>query len=254
MPDEPGPILAMIALNSPRMPSGSTILATFKKLCPDCPEAMLGEGDGATITLDLDGGMAFVSLMPAPIPWSELEGPCATAWWWPEAAERMKAHTHHAVVALMGEAGDAVERHVLLSHLVSAVAMHADAAGIYWGAGTIVHDPDAFQEQVANLSPNDVEPQLWIDMRLEQNDDGSFRYFTTGLTSFDRPEIEIDRSSQNPQEILEFCHAIVCYLLNNRVDIAEGETIGRSDDEKIRITYEPSMFERDGNVMKLAYT
>ena len=28
--------------------------------------------------------------MPAPIPWSNLEGPCATAWWWPDATEKMK--------------------------------------------------------------------------------------------------------------------------------------------------------------------
>ena len=40
-----------------------------------------------------------VSLMPAPIPWPELEGPCATAWWWPQATERMRAHIRERIAA-----------------------------------------------------------------------------------------------------------------------------------------------------------
>jgi len=61
-------------------------------------------------------------LMPAPIPWSALEGPCATAWWWPEATEKMKHHHSHIILALAGESGNLVQRHVTLTHFTAAVA------------------------------------------------------------------------------------------------------------------------------------
>jgi hypothetical protein len=253
MSEQSGPIIVMIALNSPRLPSRVTILNAFRERCPDCQAAESGGEEEGTMMFELDGDLAFVSLMPAPIPWSELEGPCETSWWWPEATERMKPRTHHAIVAFMGQPGDIVQRHIYLSQFVSAVAMNADAAGIYWGNGTVVHEPAAFQDQASHLALDEVDPQLWIDMRLEQNDDDSYRYFTTGLTAFGRPEIEIDRSKQDPQEILEFCYAIICYILNSGATIGDGETIGRLDEEKIRVAYKPSMFDREGDVMKLAY-
>jgi hypothetical protein len=253
MPDEPGCLLAMVALRSPRMPTGSEIAVEFTKNCPVGPNATAGEERNETIFLDLDRGFAFVSLMPAPIPWSNLEGPCETAWWWPEATERMKGHTHHAIVALMGPIDDPVQSHIWLSHLVSAVAKNTDAVGIYWGNGTVIHDPVDFQELVADLAPDYIEPRLWIDMRLEQNEDGTYRYFTTGMTRFERPEMEIDHSEQDPQEIHKFCYAIICHLLNCRANIANGETVGRSAEEKVRVTYKPSMWEREGTVMKLDF-
>jgi hypothetical protein len=253
MAEDPGPLLAMVALGSARMPTGSEIVAEFTSNCPVGPTATACEERNETIILDLHKGFAFVSLMPAPIPWSDLEGPCETSWWWPEATERMKCHTHHAIVALMAPIDDPTQRHIWLSHLVSAVAKKTDAVGVYWGNGTVVHDPADFQELVADLALNDVEPRLWIDMRLEQNEDGSYRFFTTGMTAFERAELEIDRSQRHPKEILEFTYQIISYLLNGGVNIADGETIGRSEEEKICITYGPSMWERERKVMKLAF-
>jgi hypothetical protein len=92
--------LAMIALNSPRIPGSTTIIAEFDKRSPDGPKLALTEKKDTTYMFDLGGSTAFVSLMPAPIPWSDLEGPCATAWWWPEAAECLQNHKDHAIVGL----------------------------------------------------------------------------------------------------------------------------------------------------------
>jgi hypothetical protein len=245
--------VAMVALNSPRLPESARILASLRERCPDCPPPSDLTQKDNNLVFHMGDSMAAVSLIPAPIPWSDLEGPCATAWWWPEATERMKAHNSHVIVALMGGSGSPVERHILLSHLVSAVAANADAAGIYWGAGTIVHDPTAFQEQSAELSPDNMAPHLWVDMRLEQNGDGSFRYFTTGMESFGCLEIEIDRSRRPPQEILDFCYGIVSYVLTRGATIGDGETVGRSAEEKIKVRHKPSMWDR-GTAMKLEFT
>jgi hypothetical protein len=244
-------LVAMVALNSPCLPELARILATLRERCPDYPPPSDPGQKDDSLVFHLGDSMA-VALMPAPIPWSDLEGPCATAWWWPEATERMQRHNSHIIVALLGGSGSPVERHLLLTHLVAAVAAHADAAGIYWGAGTVVHEPSAFQEQAADLSAGNLAPQLWVDMRLVQNEDGSLRYFTTGMQPFGCLEIEIDQSRRPPEEILDFCYGIVSYVLMRGATIGDGETVGRSAEEKIQVRHQPSMWDR-GTVMKLEF-
>ena len=59
----------MIALNSPKVPGSTKIIAEFEKRCPDGPALTVTEKDGTTYMFDLGGTMAFISLMPAPMAW-----------------------------------------------------------------------------------------------------------------------------------------------------------------------------------------
>ena len=188
-PDEsPPPLLAMVALRSPSFPRAGTLFETLRRIAPEAQIGEPTEGEGA-LAFELNGNNAAVGVMPKPIPWNELEGPCATAWWWPEATGEMRDHTTHAIVFLSGEEGDPVSRHVDLTHLAAAVAETTDPVGIYWGGGTLVHKPEHFIEEAKQLSHGDAAPHLWIDMRLEQNDNDTYRFFTTGMSQFQKPEI-----------------------------------------------------------------
>jgi len=250
--ESPTPLLAMVALRSSSFPSAGNILESLRRIAPDAEIGEPTEGCDA-LAFELNGNDAAVGLMPKHIPWHELEGPCATAWWWPEATEAMRDHTHHAIVFLAGEEGSAAARHVDLTHLTAAVAETTDSAGIYWGGGTVVHKPEHFVDEAKQLSRGDVAPHLWIDMRLEQNDDESYRFFTTGMLQFDKPEIEIERTEKSPQDVLEFCHDMVHYILSQDKSIGEGETVGRTNDERIKVSHGPSMFDEDQRVMRLDY-
>jgi hypothetical protein len=78
--------IAMVALNSSRMPDGARVLATLRERFPDSPvPSRLREDARDMLSFRIGDAMAVVSLVPGPIPWPDLEGPCATAWWWPEA-------------------------------------------------------------------------------------------------------------------------------------------------------------------------
>jgi hypothetical protein len=246
------PLVAMIALDSDRMPDLRAVFRSLGRVYSDLPPINSVREKGVQILFQFGGNQAAIALMPAPIPWSELEGPCATAWWWPEATEQMSRHTHHLIVALMGKEGGVNERHVRLTHLVAALARHADAAGIYWGNGTLVHEPDAFQKQADGLTAEHLVPHLWVDMRMEQNDDGTIRFFTTGMKAFSQHEIESERTSLNTEALLDFLYPVIDYLLRSGAKIRDGETLGRSVEEKIRVTYGPSMYPSRGIVMKLA--
>jgi hypothetical protein len=244
-------LLAMVALRSASFPEMEDLLQALGEKYPcQRPEEVMREGDNAIFSLG--PYEAVVSLMPAPIPWDDLRDPCAAAWWWPDAAQAMRAHQAHLIVGLMGDAGSALDRHLALTDLVAAVAARTDAAGIYWGAGGVVHEPAAFQEDAAQLTSDSLAPHLWIDLRLMRNEDGSLRFFTTGMQSLEHREVEVDRCTMPPAELLSLCHDIVHYILTSGAKINDGDTIGRSVDEQITVRYQPSMWGQH-TVMKLLF-
>ncbi|MGO8752353.1 MAG: DUF4261 domain-containing protein [Thermoguttaceae bacterium] len=252
-PVAPRMLLSMVALNTSSLPLPQAMVASFKTI----PDLAVDIGSltatGGNLVFGLGKDQAAVALMPAPIPWSNLEGPCATAWWWPEAAERMRGHSAHVLVVLAGDTGNLIRRHIALTHLTAAVASHTDAAGIYWGGGTLVHDPKVFIEQAQNLSPHNLPLPLWIDFRIESNEDGSYRLFTTGMKAFGKAEIEIPHSRNKPAEVFNFACSIADYVITGNPNIEDNHTVGRSETEKIQAVYAPSMWDSTITVLRLDF-
>ena len=271
------PLLAMVALDTPSLPSPQALQETF----PAMPGlfidwASLQTKENAIVFSINNGqfslGKAAVALVTAPIPWSNLEGPCATAWWWPAATERMKAHTSHILIALNGGSGPLALRYLMLTHLTATVAARVDAAahggtaGIYWPAGSLVHDSQMFINQAHNITPNQLPLHLWIDFRIEPMDDGCqpgsdlhrqakslHRLFTTGMRAFHQEEIEIPPTHQTPADMLDFATTVAEYIIRTNPEIGEENTIGRSENEKIPAAYRPSMIDPTMTVLRLEY-
>jgi hypothetical protein len=186
-------------------------------------------------------------------PWSVLEGPCAKALLLPVAANAMRRHTNHFLVVLMGGSIAAVERRIILTKVVGAVLADTDALGVYWGEGTLVHEPSEFRKRAATASANDIPGSLWIDVRVEKNGDGTFRCFTTGMAPLGFLEIEVEKSTLPPDELLGFIGDTTCHIVNNRLQIPDGDTMGRTATEKYKVQHGRSMFDRP-KVMHLIMT
>ena len=165
--DQTQPLLAMVALNTPSLPPLQDLLANLKAIPGIAVDLDSARIRGDTFVFGLGNDNAAVALMPAPIPWPDLEGPCATAWWWPEATERMKGRSTHVLIALVGAPDNPIQRHIGLTRLTVAVASLTDAAGIYWGGGRLVYDPQAFIEEAQDASPENLPIPLWVDFRIE---------------------------------------------------------------------------------------
>jgi len=252
-PEKSRLLLSMVALDTPSLPRQEEMLKTLASLSGITVSPLTVEAQESTLAFPLDGNTAAVAILPAPIPWSNLEGPCETAWWWPDASEKMRAHNSHLLVALRGESGNAARQSIALTHLTAAVAAHVDAAGIYWGGGALVHDPQVFLEEARNASENNLPLHLWIDFRIESNDDGTLRLFTTGMKTFDRMEIEIPHSGREPAEVFEFAYSIADYILSRGAEVRDGHTVGRREDEKVLATHAPSLWDNQMTVLRLDY-
>jgi hypothetical protein len=255
--DRTSTAIALVATSSQRLPDASKIVAASGVSVSRGFLGVFGskkstdhEWKDNNLVFAAHGGNLAVSLMPAPIPWSELEGPCATAYWWPTATERMRAHKFHFLVALIGGTIEAVERRVVLTKVVREVVNAVDCVGVYWGEGTVVHEPSEFLDLTSSFSATNIPGRAWLDVRVEPVDAQSVRCFTTGLAPLGFREIEIARSTLDPDELLGFVGDTACYIVNGRKHIKHGETMGRTATEQYKVRHTPSMFDR-GEVMRL---
>ena len=195
--------------------------------------------------IGLPQGLVSIAAAGGPIPWEDLEGPCATAWWWPEATKRMQSHTSQFIVAVRQGEITRLHRRIVLTHVVRAVCANSDAVGVYWGEGTLVHDPGDFIRESSHMTAEDFSIRLWVDIRIERNADQTRRCFTTGLVRFGLKEIEIQSTTMNVEDLYFFVVDVATYIVANDLNFKDGATVGPSDEVQYDVRHAPSMFDRD---------
>jgi hypothetical protein len=245
-------MIAMVALNGSSLPHIDQI---EKHLAAQMDwEMTLDDIDiNETVTMfNLNGEKIFYTLMPAPIPWQELEGPCSTAWYWPEATELMSKQTAHIIISILPNPSSnlsSIDKAILLSKVTAAILYNSNSIGVYWGTGTVVNSKDVFIEKIRQISKNNLPFELWIDLRLQRTENGNVRFFTTGMDAFGHMEFEIRDSKMSENEMFSFMYNIIAYLMENGPVIKDGDTIGGDENQRIKVRYGKSMWDKSKDVM-----
>ena len=245
--------IAMVALKDGEAPVPDRVVAELKKRWPDAPPARDLSTKKGVLTFKLDDALAAVALMPAPIPWSDLEGPCATAWYWPKAGEAMKAHKAHLIVTLSGGRRTPIDRCLLLTALTAAVTAASNAAGVYWGSGTVLQSPRAFLEVAGEMRQDSLPLRLWIDFRLVPERPGVYSLFTTGMEPFGHMDLEVPKSRQKPEAILDVAYNAAHYLLDRGPVLKDGDTFGTSAEQKIKVRHVASRWGHSSKILSLNF-
>lgn len=264
--------LALIALDRSELPTAGDATKRFAELFPAAPQPEIVQSTEALLTITVDGFTAAAALAPRPIPWSQLEGPCATAWYWPEATETLRSHTQHLMLTLIDEGGSPIVKSSHLTRLAAAIADCASSVAVFWGPSCLVHPPAAFIEQATQMTDDDLPLFIWVDFRVEQriadgqllkdgqpgegdrSNDGGVRLYTTGLAALGRAEIEVDQFHGPPQELLEHVYNVAHYELAQNKEIGDGDTIGLTDQLQVTACRRPSMFDANLEVVGLQFT
>jgi hypothetical protein len=243
----PAKVLAMVLANAPVMPEAESLRAHLSRT-----RKVRIDHAGATLAaLDVEGEPSMIGLMPAPIPWSQLAGPCATAWWWPDAASVCKPSPAHFIVSTQASDGDVFDANLRLTAIIAALVRAAHAPAVYWGAGTLVRSADDFCGQADRASRELLPLRLWLDFRVEPAGKGELFFATTGMKAFGLMEIETASPYTRADYALDRVFNAAHYLCDHGPVLKDGHTFGLSAGEKIRISHRPSRWQRPGNVMFL---
>jgi hypothetical protein len=247
--------LAMVALGDRPHVSGAAMVRDLAATRPGLPAATGLEQKDGTLAFSIGDALVAIGLMPAPIPWTDLEGPCATSWLWPKATEELKQHRQHLIVTVMADRLNPIERAKLLTQVVASIlATCPQAIGVYWGDATLVIPRQLFHDFAVEMPPDGLPLVLWIDFRVGPGDNGQMAGFTTGMKALGHMELETLNSPETPGDLRERLIDLCGYLLANGPVIQDGHTVGQNESERIQVIYSPSSFGHEGRVMRLDYS
>ena len=182
--------------------------------------------------------LAAVSLGTYPIPNGEAEINAENNYMWEDAVKIAKEHCAHIMVAVLGKEEDLLEKGKLFTKLVAACCRQKYATGVYTSG--VVFEP-RFYEGFADMLQNDELPIFnWIWFGLYRDENGMNAY-TYGMDVFGKDEMEVLGTDAEPSDLRDFLASLVSYVLENDVELHDGETIGFSAGDKRTITRSPGV-------------
>lgn len=196
------------------------------------------EKDDDALVFEVGDMLAAVSLATYPIPNGEAEGNAENNYMWEDAVKVAKEHRAHLMVAVLGKEEDLLEKGKLFTKVVAACCRQEYATGIYTSG--VVFEP-RFYEGFADMMQEDELPIFnWIWFGLWRDEHGMNGY-TYGMASFGKDEMEVLGTDAKPSNLRDFLASLASYVLENDVELHDGETIGFAADDKHTITRSPGV-------------
>ncbi len=207
------------------------------------------QGDDNTAVFGINGEMVAIAYMPAQIPSGDIEGTAQYAYNWQTALQDLKEHNGHAIVSMMSGKRSAVERYQIFSKVLCAILSTSSAVGVYQGSQTLLIPREQYLDFVEDLKGDGAPIPLWIYIGLRGAQTGNSVY-TYGLSWFGKQEIEVVDSKLKLEELYNFILNICAYVIVSDVTLRSGETLGYTNDQKIKITSSKGKFI-EGESLKL---
>lgn len=202
-----------------------------------------------TMVFDVDGMMVAVSFIDAPVPNGEAEHYAKTNYMWPEAAEVTKTHVAQILLAIIDRGKTPVEAATLFTKAASSCLKLENAVGIY--TSETVFQPEFYIDVADLINEGDLPILNWVYFGVYTSEKGTGGY-TYGLRMFGKEEIEIINSTAMPEAVHDFLIDIVYYVLSNDITLEDGETVGFTEFQKLRIKKSKGIAV-DGYTLKIDY-
>ena len=196
------------------------------------------EKDDDALVFEVGDMVAAVSLATYPIPNGEAELNAENNYMWEDAVKVAREHCAHIMVAVLGKEENLLEKGKLYTKVVAACCRQEYATGIYTSG--VVFEP-RFYEGFADMMQDGELPIFnWIWFGLWRNENGMNGY-TYGMDMFGKDEMEVLGTDAKPSDLRDFLANLVSYVLENDVELHDGETIGFAADDKHTITRSPGI-------------
>lgn len=248
-------LMSMVLFSGTPRLDGADIRRDLAKNWPALPaSADVEETKDNTLAFRLGDADVIIAVMSAPVPWSDLEGPCATSILWPDAAAALEPHKTHAIVVVTGEADPVALSKLLTQATASVMATSPEALGVYWCNALLVVPKEMFIDFAVEVLPTELPLPIWVDFRVMQDGPETCMGFTTGMGSLGHMEFETSGAPAAPRALYDQLVNLAYYVLENGPVLQHGHTVGQDEhDRAIRIVHGASLVGHEGEVIRLEY-
>jgi hypothetical protein len=237
--------LAFVLLAEPQFPKGEEIVRAFSTFAPEGQRLRLRQDTEAPSSTVLEfevgsGGRVFVAQMPLAVPAGEADAAVqfsmsalGTGWTLP-------VHKAHLMVTLQeGTPLPPIEALTSFTSLVAAVAQASGAVGVYWGNAGATHDAKFFMTLAKS---QEIAPRLtlWTGLSVGREPDGRISLLSLGMKQLNLPDLLLVAPTSARGEVLETFFDLLTYIAKSGKPLPEGDTIGRTPDERMPVRYVPS--------------
>lgn len=180
---------------------------------------------------------AFVALIAAPVPKGEADegakfslGSIGTGW-------TLRPHCAHLIVTSTGALPLArIEELSRFTSFLAAVARASKSIGIYWGSAGATHGTEFF---TSVATEQDVLPRmmLWTGVSIARDGDNRLSLLSLGMRQLDLPDLLLTAPASSWSDALDTFFDFLSYLATRGDAIPEGDTVGRSGDERLEVRY-----------------
>lgn len=226
-----------------------------RKLANDCITdwniELPGNNDGGSLVAMMGDITLVVALMPTPVPNEEAEYYASANYMWKNAVEAAKSHKAHILISVLGKDADLLEAGKLFTKVVSSCLKQDHAIAVYTDGA--VFQPQFYREVASFMQQDkDALPILdWVWFGVCRTDEYTGIY-TYGMRKFGKEEMEVYATNANLNEVREFLLDIVTYVLDSDVTLKDGDTIGFSEEQKLKVTLSDAI-ALGGKSLKLEY-
>jgi hypothetical protein len=229
--------LAIVLLPEAKLPKGEAIERAFGAYALEgqtlhARSGTKKRGDLDVVELELDGGTAFVALMPAPVPKREADDAARYSISALNGRWKLPAHKAHLIVTSEGK-GEGMARFAAFTSLLAAVADASSAVGVYCGDAT--HDPKFFRE-IAKDRTASSRLMLWIGLSIAREGE-RYSLLSFGMKQFELPDLLLIVPPTKADESIPFMFDLLGMIVGSGKALPEGDTVGRSATEKLRVHY-----------------
>lgn len=245
----PRQIMTMIFMERAQVPDMKRLKERFGDLLNvgDIPPP-----DGGAQVVPCDGSLLITGLVDAPLPRHHWQNWSDQAWWWPEAADVMAANQAHLIVSSAWHQSNRLDAHVKHTLVIRELIDQLPAVAVSWGS--VLVSADQFAGEFHRFQSEQVLPvRLWVMIQISGDGEGGTIVSTLGMDAFGLMEIEANSAPMEPQDALQFVNNLADYLISNGPVIEDGDTVGGSQSEHIKVRFAPSFREGVGDVYLLDF-
>lgn len=234
--------LAFVLLHEPKLPDANAIIDAYREFEPsgrlehrrDEEAQTTSRHEILSFTSDAGDGV-FVALFPAPVPNREADqgarfsvGSLGTGWTLPPHG------AHLVVTSTIAPDSNLLQSISRFTSLVAAVTQASDSVGVYWGNAGATHGADFF---TSVASEHGVTPRvmLWTGVSVARRR-GRLSLLSLGMGQLNLPDLLL-LAPPSGNATLETFFDLLAYLANRGTAMPEGDTVGRTAEERLKVHY-----------------
>lgn len=250
--------LAFVLLSEAQLPNPAAVALAFRdfaapgdNLREEAADSESGSSDQVTSLALSTGEKSFVALMPAAVPNGEADQAAQFSLSRFKDNWQLPVHKAHLLVSFHAQPDTPpVVRLSRFTSLLAAVTKASPAVGVYWGNAGATHDSEFFLSVAADQG---VAPRmmLWSGVSIAQEKDGRPSLLSLGMEQLNLPDLLLVAGTGSKSVAIETMYDLLAYVAERGDPLPEGDTVGRTSDERLPVHYVKSPVDSKKKVWRV---